>query len=91
MIRIDIESTEVRTKSGISQRTSKPYSIREQTAHYFRQGEKYPDRITVTLGDGQPPYAVGTYTLHPSSYFVNRYGQLQVQPVLAPVVKQASA
>lgn len=91
MIRIEIESQTVATRSGVSQKTQKPYTIREQSALLFRDGEKYPERIKLTLDDGLTPYSVGVYSLHDSSFSVNRYDSLQVRPVLSPLKAQAVA
>lgn len=90
MITIEIQSAEVRVKSGTSARTGKPYSIREQEgyAHTFDRGGKpnpYPVRFTVTLGDDQSPYPVGKYQLAPESIYTNRFNQLEISPVLRPM------
>lgn len=90
MIKIEINSAEVRVKSGTSARTGKPYSIREQDgwAHTCdRQGKpnQYPVRVSISLGDDQAPYAPGTYTLAPESLYTNRFNQLEISPVLRPV------
>lgn len=90
MIKIEINSAEVRVKSGTSARTGKPYSIREQDgwAHTCdRQGKpnQYPVRVSISLGDDQAPYAPGAYTLAPESIYTNRFNQLEISPVLRPV------
>lgn len=90
MIKIEIQSAEVRVKSGTSARTGKGYQIREQDgyAHTFdRQGKPnpYPVRLAITLGDDQQPYAPGMYTLAPESLYTNRFNQLEIAPVLRPV------
>lgn len=91
MIRIEIESQQFVTRSGVSQKTGNPYTIREQAALLFREGEKYPERIKLTLDEGLTPYPVGLYTLHDSSFTVNRYDALQVRPVLSVLKAQAAA
>lgn len=91
MIKIEIESQTVVTRSGTSQKTGKPYTIREQAALLFRDGEKYPERIKLTLDDGLTPYAPGFYSLHDSSFSVNRYDALQVRPVLQSLKVQSAA
>lgn len=101
-IRIQIESTEVETKSGISARNSKPYSIREQVAwaYFFdRSGRPnpHPTKVRLTLDDktGQGPYPVGMYELADSSFFADRFGGIEVGPILKPAelsqVKPAKA
>jgi len=91
MIRIEIESQTIQTRSGVSSKTGKPYTIHEQSALLFRDGEKYPERIKLNLDDGATPYAPGQYSLHDSSFSVNRYDSLQVRPVLSPLKVQAAA
>lgn len=91
MIRIEIESQAFKTKTGTSQKTGKPYTIREQSAFLFRDGEKYPERIALILDDSATPYPPGSYSLHPSSFSVNRYYQLQVRPILSPLKAGAAA
>ncbi len=100
MIDIEIESTAVKTKSGTSAKTGKPYSIREQDAWAYllhpdtKQRQKHPVAIVLTLEDGQEPYAVGSYILHPASIYVGGFGRLsigriQLQPRAA--VKEVKA
>ncbi len=89
---IEIESTKLNVKTGVSQRTQKPYEIREQNALMFKEGERFPDKIKVTIRDGQSAYAPGRYTLHDDSFYPSRFGGLEVNPVLValPAVKQVS-
>ena len=91
---IKIESSKLITKSGVSQKTGKPYEIREQSALMFKSGESYPDKIKISLRDGQAAYAPGDYTLDDSSFYPSRFGGIEVSPVLvaysAPA-KQATA
>jgi len=96
MIKIEIQSAEVRTKSGVSAKTGKAYSIREQEgyAHTFdRHGKPnpYPVRLTLSLADDQPPYQPGAYMLAPESFYTNRFNQLEVSPILKPMVAAAKA
>ena len=89
MIKIEIRNAEVKTKSGMSARTGKPYSIREQQGHAFTHGRDgnlnpYPVPCSVTLRDDQAPYAPGNYTLSPASISTNKFDQLEISPVLIP-------
>lgn len=89
MIKIQIEKATSVNKSGTSSRTQKAYSMDEQQALLFRDGENYPDKITITLKSGERPYPVGVYTLADESYIVAGFGKLEVRPVLVPLtVKQ---
>lgn len=96
MIKIEIQSAEVKTKSGNSARTGKPYSIREQTGFAFthsRDGKlnPYPVKVSITLGDDQQPYAPGVYQLAPESLYTNRFDQLEISPVLKPLAAAVKA
>lgn len=90
---IKIETTKLNLKSGTSARTGKPYEIREQSALMFKAGESYPDKIKISLSDGQAAYSPGDYTLDDSSFYPSRFGGLEVRPVLVAYspAKQASA
>lgn len=90
MIKIEIDSAEVKTKSGVSARTGKPYSMREQKGYAYtcdRDGKpnRHPNTLCITLRDDQQPYAPGFYTLSPASFYTNKYDQLEISPVLVPM------
>lgn len=94
MIRIEIQSADITTKSGVSARTGKPYTIREQIgyAHTVDRNGKpnpYPVRLSMTLGDNDQPYAPGNYQLAPESLYTNKFNQLEVSPVLKPLMAAA--
>lgn len=94
MLLIEVESTEVKIKSGTSARTGKPYQIREQTAYVHIPPAKYPQPIKVTLDDNAQPYAPGKYMLDDTSFYVGRFDDLQMRPRLVPAppaaIRQAS-
>jgi hypothetical protein len=81
---IEITSTEYTTRKGTSQRTGKEYSMNEQFAYMHRPNDPYPEKIKLTLDNGQAPYAAGNYDLHHSSFSVGRFGGIEVRPVLVP-------
>lgn len=83
-VMIEIATQKVITRSGRSQRTGNNYSMREQEAFLHKPGQPYPDKIKITLGDDQPPYTNGNYDLEPDSFFPNKYGALDVRPILKP-------
>ena len=87
---IEIESAEVKTRSGTSQRGNE-YTIRDQNALCFKPGSRYPDKIKINVPDGQSAYQPGRYQLHPDSFQVSRFGNLEVRPILSPLPKTASA
>lgn len=95
MIRIEVETAEVMTKSGIAAATGKPYTIREQNAWAYLIGQdgkpnKHPEAMKITLERDQPPYAVGAYTLDPGALYVAQFGKLSIgrirlNPIQSPV------
>lgn len=92
MIRIEIKSANVVPKSGIAAKTGKPYSMREQFGYaytYDKSGvlNEYPVKFTLTLNDGQEPYAPGDYVLAPESIYTNRFGQFEIFTILKPATQ----
>lgn len=95
MIRIEIKSQDITTRSGVSSKTGKPYSIRSQEAYAYTFGrdgkpQPYPSRIELNIeGDG-PGYNPGFYTLDPACVYVDRFGGLALaRPRLIPSVSNA--
>lgn len=100
MIDIEIESTSVKTKSGVAAKTGKAYSIREQQAWAYllhpdtKQKQKHPVSIVLTLEDNQEPYPTGSYIMHPASIYVGSFdrlniGRIQLMPRAPKEVKAA--
>lgn len=94
-IKIEVASASFETRSGVSARTGKPYSMKEQEAFAYtvsRDGElsKYPQRIKITLNDNQGPYPVGFYTVAPESFYVDRFDSLTLGLILRPLQAAAS-
>jgi len=94
MIKIEIQSTDLLTKSGVSAKTGRPYNMREQSAWAHtcdRNGKPnpYPVRLALMLNDDQSAYAPGLYTLAPESLYTDKFNQLQIFPILKPLVQQA--
>lgn len=100
MIKITISSTEVRTLSGNSKASGKPYNLAFQDAwfHLFDKAGKpdpYPTKVELMLEiaqDGAPLFhAPGEYVLHPSSIYHGRDGKLNLYPRLmkAPAPRAA--
>jgi hypothetical protein len=92
-ITVEIQSAEYTVKSGNSARTGKPYAIREQVGYVKFSNQPYPVQIKLTLEDSAAPYAPGKYVLSDNSFFVGRFGDLQVRPRLEALpasVRQAS-
>lgn len=96
MIKIEVASAEVFTKSGIAAKSGKPYTIREQEAFAYvvdRNGnpQKYPAKIRINLNDDQAPYAVGNYQIAPESFYVDRFGGLTLGLILRAQVPLSAA
>lgn len=96
MFRVNIASTAVNVKAGISQRTKKEYSMREQIAWVYmfdQQGRPnpHPQSITLILDGDDAPYPVGDYLLSPASFYVGPFGSVKVRPKLEPLKKPMAA
>lgn len=96
MIKVEIDTAEVRELRGESKVTGKPYHIRIQSGYAFVTGPdgkpaRYPERFEFLLDADQAPYPPGVYQLHPSAIRV-REGRLTLASVvLAPVKQSATA
>lgn len=89
MIKIEIDSQDLREIKGTSAKTNKPYHLRIQEcyAHIVDANgkpNKYPEKIEVMLEADQAPWPNGFYTLHPSALLV-RDGRLHLEPRFVPV------
>lgn len=96
MLKITITSTAIQTKSGTSNKTGKPYEIREQAAWIHLVGEDgkphpYPTQMMLMLEKNQHPHGLGDYILHPSSIQSGRFGSLQIKPLLLPAQQAVKA
>lgn len=69
-------NAEVRTQSGTSSRSGKPYSINKQEAWMHNGRDPYPTKINITLQTNATPYAPGMYEINlAESVMVDRYGE----------------
>lgn len=94
MIKVEIESSEVRELSGQSKATGKAYHLRIQSGYAFVVGPdgkpaRYPERFEFILESDQAPFPAGLYQLHPSAIRV-RDGRLTLAAVALAPVKQAA-
>ena len=101
MIRIEVVNVIPDTKNGVSAKSGKPYSIREQEAWaytYNAQGtlNPHPQKIKIILEDAQQPYPAGQYMLDASSLYVGKFDSLMIgrvkllaKPVAAKTVQAA--
>lgn len=80
MLNIEIfpENQQIETRT-ITAKDNKPArNIYEQVA-YAHLGGKFPVEMKLQLEQGQPAYAAGLYTIHPSSFAINQYGSLELK------------
>lgn len=89
MIKVEIDSQDLREIKGVSPKTNKPYHLRIQSGYIFIVGAdgkpgKYPEKFEMMLEADQLPHPSGVYQLHPSAISV-RDGRLAISPALTPV------
>jgi len=77
MFRVEVHSERVNVKEGTSAKTGKPYSIREQQAFAYLNGESYPQKIKLSLARDQAAYPKGEYELTPE-FYVGNFGDLRI-------------
>jgi hypothetical protein len=59
--------------------------MQEQMALMFRQGERYPEKIKLTLDKDVSAYPVGHYMLSDESFELSRFAGIQIRPRLIPM------
>jgi hypothetical protein len=95
-LRIEIKSPVITEISGIS-KAGKPYNIKKQVGWaytYDQQGapNPYPERIDISMVDGQPAYAIGNYLLSDKCLFVGDFNSLSVgRPILEAIPPRPAA
>lgn len=83
---IVVETEVVKVKSGTSQRTGKPYEIREQEVIVHGVG-RFPVITKLSLPDGNDGYKAGTYEVT-TPFNVGRYGLEVSRDLGLQLVKQ---
>lgn len=61
LIKCEVATTDVDTRSGTSNRTNKEYEISTQEAWFHLPNDRYPSRVLMNLEDKNRPYPAGTY------------------------------
>lgn len=89
MIKVTVAQTTVRRMKGIGKVSGKPYDMQMQTVYLHtvdRDGNTppYPEKSEVILEADAAPYAVGDYSMHPSSVYVDRQGNASLSMRLVP-------
>lgn len=87
MPKVIIESSELNVRAGVSQRTGKPYELREQEA--LLRAERLAGPIRITLASNQPPYEPGEYEIDwERSLSFGRFNALEFRPFLKAIQTQ---
>lgn len=93
-MKIEIVDTKVDNFSGISKKTQQPFSIDSQKGYFHQEGLQYPKEMKINLQKNDQgvsvPYLVGFYELSPSSFYVDKFNNLAVNPVLVAVANSQS-
>jgi hypothetical protein len=90
-LRIEIKSPFINEITGVAAKSGKPYHIRKQSgwAYTFDQNGQpnpYPERIDISIADGQEAYPPGNYMLSDKCFFVGDFNALAVgRPILEPI------
>lgn len=86
LIEIDDETVnEKRIQTG-----SRDFTVHEQFAWLRTPGDRYPQKCTLQLPDGQSPHRKGEYQINPSSVIIDRFGNVQLKKALDLVRKNSS-
>jgi hypothetical protein len=76
MFKVTVKSAEVTDRSGV--KAGRPWRMVTQSAWVQLPGKPFPVEVTITLRDGQVPFAPGDYVLDASAGWVSRYGNLEL-------------
>jgi len=88
---IEVRSTDLKDREVTQRSTGKVFRFKEQEAWAHTVNDKgerhpYPEKITVSLPRGrETAYEPGDYTLHPASFYVGKFGSLEMSARLVPV------
>jgi len=88
-LRIEIANEEVRSKNKTTA-TGEHYISRSQDGYLFVEGQKYPTPVVIDIPRDGTPYPQGFYTVSQDSFYVNRFGRLDVFPRLVVIEKKAA-
>ena len=77
---IEVDSEIVNEKR--IQTGSSDFTVHEQVAWLRTPGDRYPQKCTLQLADGQTPHRKGEYQISPTSVIIDRFGNVQLKKVL---------
>lgn len=90
-MKVQIMNGEVKAVEGTSAKTGKPYAFRTQEGYAFTLDRKtgqphpYPIKFEIMLDSDQQPYPAGNYSISETSFYVDRFGRLNLSPRLEPI------
>lgn len=91
-LKIEVFSEVVDTRRGIAKGSGNPYTMHSQAAYVYLEGKPFPTEMSLNIEEinGVPQaYPKGVYRLGADSFFVDKYKNLQIKPVLETVITQA--
>lgn len=90
-IELNTNDCQIQTRQVTIKETGEQRTIHEQQA-YFHTGGAYPVPFKLSIRNASEAYPSGKYTLHPSSFRVNKFGTLELNryeirlsPIKTPV------
>jgi hypothetical protein len=76
---IEVHTSEVDTRSGVSKASGKPYEMTTQDAWVRLLGQPFPTQIKVSLEDKTNPLQPGIYTIDPADLLkVGNFNSLEI-------------
>ena len=90
-MKIEIKSDVIDEYHG--EKEGRNFVIRNQIGWLHVEGsDGYPEKVKVRLNDDQAPYSPGMYHIGKESYYINRFGALQIGALrLVPVASKPSS
>lgn len=80
MFKVEISSTDIRTREVTAQKSGQKFTFIEQDCYVHVVGQPYPVRSRVTLPRGQDKaYPVGFYRTSDNAVRVSPYGEITVK------------
>jgi hypothetical protein len=84
MFKIEIHSAELKSFKWTDKKQVERTG-HKQSAFAHLPDKPFPVEIQLRVDDESKAYPKGMYTLAPNSFWIDRFGSLQVAPVLVPV------
>lgn len=100
MIKVTVYKTDVRNQRGVAKTSGKAYNMNFQevwlhTLDKAGNPNPHPEKTEIILETAEDGAALfhppGEYTLHPSSIYLDRNGNIAIAPRLAAVPKARAA